>query len=270
MQLDDFHRQKNHHIRTREHYRAVLRRYGDQPLSADGIAVYRDSRSRAGVAPATIRGEVTKLVTLARWAGVPAVVALPPKIQRAPMAWSARELRSLFNEARGTNRTVYGVAGSVYYPALLGLAYDTGERIGAMLALEWSDVDLRSRTVRYRAETRKGRAADMVGSLSRDTARRIARLKELGHSRPFLLGSPSTLWGAYGKLLRDAGLPSDRRSKFHRLRRTHATWLHARGGDATASLGHASDATTRAHYIDVRQLRRPRLPNPLGWLGWLW
>lgn len=53
-----------------------------------------------------------------------------------------------------------------------------------------------------------------------------------------------------------AGLPTDRRSMFHRIRRTHATHLYVRGGDPTQSLGHASDAMTRAYYLDPRQANK--------------
>jgi integrase len=56
--------------------------------------------------------------------------------------------------------------------------------------------------------------------------------------------------------LKLAGLPTDAKSKFQRIRRSHATHLHIAGGDATASLGHSSDSITRRHYLDVRLLSR--------------
>lgn len=270
MQIDDYHRQRNHGIRTREHYRAIMRRFGDTPLSSETIAAYRDTRIAAGVAADTVRGEVGKLIALARWQGIVPVVAVPRKIRRAPLAWTRHELWRLFRAARRTQRTVYGLPGNIYWPALLGLAYDTGERIGALWRIEWSDIDLRARTVRYRAEIRKGGYADALGTMSRQTATALAMLRRVAPSRPFAHGCDATLWRAFGRVLQDAGLPSDRRSKFHRLRRTHATLIHALGGDATAALGHASDATTRRHYLDPRAQKKPRLPSPWGWLSWLW
>lgn len=42
---------------------------------------------------------------------------------------------------------------------------------------------------------------------------------------------------------------------FHALRRTCASHLAVAGADATAYLGHSSDAITRRHYLDPRIVR---------------
>lgn len=270
--LAEFHRDKGHGPDTVRKYKAVLERFGDGPMTSDTLAEYRDARLAAGKSRPTVRGELCKLLCYARWQGLRVHVALPPWVERAPTAWSVADVRRLLLTAHRSKLTIYGVPGSVYYPALLGLAIDTGARRGELLQLRLADIDLRGRAVVFRAESRKGQSRDKIATFTRPTARAVARLLQHanGQERPFALGDGSTLYKSYKRLLAEAGLPNDRWSLLHKLRRTHATWLHARGGDATASLGHASDATTRAHYIDVRQLRRPRLPNPLGWLGWMW
>ena len=61
----------------------------------------------------------------------------------------------------------------------------------------------------------------------------------------------STFYNRLNRLLKAAHLPTDRRSKCHRVRRTHASYLTAAGGDATQSLGHSSPKTT-AGYLDPR------------------
>ena len=43
-----------------------------------------------------------------------------------------------------------------WWAALLLVAWNSGERIGAIMALDWSCVDLESRWLRFNAEHRKG------------------------------------------------------------------------------------------------------------------
>lgn len=266
-QLEAYHRYKNHKPSTRRRLRGALRHWSRLGLvdpTSDACESYRDQRLAEGASPATVRGEMNKLIGLARWLGFAPVVRLPHNIHRCPTAWDRRQLRRLFHAARTTRRTMWGVPGAIFWPALLGTCYDTGERIGAVLDLEWAAIDLAARRVVYVAEIRKGGYRDAVGTISRDTVRRLVALKKHKPGRlVFRHGCPSSLWRSYGRLLADAGLPHDRRSKFHRLRRTHATFVHLAGGDATAALGHASDAVTRASYIDWSQVRR-RLP----WRPW--
>jgi integrase len=50
---------------------------------------------------------------------------------------------------------------------------------------------------------------------------------------------------------RRAGVPTDRRSMFHRMRRTSASWYKAKGGDPSQLLDHADPKTT-ARYLDLR------------------
>ena len=59
------------------------------------------------------------------------------------------------------------------------------------------------------------------------------------------------LWTEYGRLLRLAGLPSDAKSKFHRIRKTAASYAEAAGGNATAMLRHSKREVTEA-YLDPR------------------
>lgn len=269
-QLFKYHRFKDHRPNTRSRIRGALRhweRLGLDVDDPDSFAKYRDARLAEGARPDTVKGEMNKLLGIARWLGHSPLVKLPRAVQRMPEAWDRHELRRLFHTARTTKRTIWGLPGRVYWPALLGVAYDTGERIGAIMQLQLSDFDLPRRSVSYRAEIRKGGYADAVGQLCRrstaDIEALVAITRPMHSDSLFLLGSPSTLWKAYGRILADAGLPCGPRCKFHRLRRTHATMVHAAGGDATASLGHSNPQTTWRHYIDPTKLVR-KLP----WRGW--
>lgn len=265
--LEPYHRCKNHKPSTRSLVRGALnhwRRLGFTRPTDDALACYRDARLAEGAAPDTVRGELTKLIGVAKWLGYDPVVKKPSNVERCPEAWNRSQLRRLFREARTTKRIIWGIPGNVYWPALLGVAYDTGERIGALLSVRAGDFT--GRLLRCPAEVRKGGYRDAAYQLSRNTLRDMRRLWVLHPTGPvFLHGSPSRLWQAYTALLTDAGLPADRRSKFHRLRRTHATFVHLAGGDATAAMGHRDSATTWRYYIDATMI-----PRRLPWRPWPW
>lgn len=269
--LQEYHRFKDHKAKTRSQIRGALRKWRRLELGtpdSDAFARYRDLRLEEGAASATVLGELNKLMGLAKWLGHNPIVKKPKGIQRTPQAWTRKQLKALFREARITQRTIWGIEGSIYWPAILGVCYDTGERIGAVLELRASAIDLERRRILYAAEIRKGGYRDATSTISRSTQRALRRLQAVAPSETlvFKRGCPSGLWKAYGRLLSDAGLPNDRRSKFHRLRRTHATFVHKAGGDATAAMGHSSPEVTWRHYIDPTQLVR-RLPwRP--WFGW--
>ena len=258
--LEDYHQENHHKKNTRARVRNCLnhwKRLGLDELTSESLADYRDQRLAEGRASSTVRCEVIRLRSLGKYMGIAVKVKVPKPVARAPVAWSRRQIKQLFHTARKTRRLVYGIPGSIFWPALLGVTYDTAERIGAVMTLTWDDIDLESRTILYRAEVRKGSYRDAVGAISRQTAKDLTTLKSLVRGKNvFSLGNTATVWRQYTLLLEEAGLPNDRRSKFHRLRRTHATFVHIAGGDATAALGHSSDAITRESYLDPSQVKR--------------
>ncbi len=142
-----------------------------------------------------------------------------------------------------------------WWTALLLVCFDSGERISAVMALTWDRVDLRTRWVRFRAEERKGGVEDSPVRLSRDAA---AALRKLPHNSAEVFPWPRSktyLWHQYGRLLKEAGLPSDAKSKFHRIRRTVASYAEAAGGNATAMLRHSKREVTEA-YLDPRIVKK--------------
>ena len=79
-------------------------------------------------------------------------------------------------------------------------------------------------------------------------------------------GGPKTLIRHYRDILRRAGLPSDAKDLFHKIRKTTASYIKAAGGNPTDRLGHSSDQVTKA-YLDPRIAQPPRavnlLPRPI-------
>lgn len=169
--------------------------------------------------------------------------------ERVPRCWLTDEMQRLLEAAGERQGTISGVPAAAWWRAALLTCYDTGERIGSLLALEWEDVTPAG--VTFRAEGRKGQTRDIYRPISPETykailAIRTPRLKVFDWDRAY-----TNLWRHLGKICEAAGLPNDRGSKFHRIRKTTASYAAAAGLDAQRLLDHATPATTRK-YLDPR------------------
>ena len=95
----------------------------------------------------------------------------------------------------------------------------------------------------------------------------LVRMRAVGHDLlwpwPF---SEANLYKSYNRVLRRASLDTGRKSKFHKMRRTTATYLQARGIDAGLVLGYSDPRVTRDSYLDLSQIVQRRvcgvLPRP--------
>lgn len=184
--------------------------------------------------------------------------------ERVPEAWLTDEFQRLLHAAAQEPGLIDGVPAGDFWKALVRLLYETGERVSAAMALEWSDV--RPDSVLYRAETRKGQTRDILRSITPSchaAIEAIRRPRAMVFAWPF---AKSMLWYRMGRICRRAGLPSDRRSKFHRIRRTTASHYAAAGGDAQRLLDHSSPAVTR-RYLDPRILPEIRASDLLPSVG---
>lgn len=246
-------------------------------LADASVRAYLKARREAGKSLATIDGEAAKLLALAKYGALRGLcpapqLKLPKSPTPLPVAFTRQQLQKLWRAAHACETTIGGVAGRVYWPALLDVLWDSGERIRAIYCLERGDIDLDNRWVTFR--NRKGNGRPMVKSVRRPTAKHVRALMQ-AHSAPTLFGVAclGTIYHQFEHLLADAGLPIDRHSKFHCIRKSHASYLHLAGGDARASLGHSSDAVTVRHYIDPRIASGKQpiklLFNPLGTWGWI-
>lgn len=252
---------------------------GRDPLAADltdsNIRAFVAARRQAGRSLATIDGEVAKLMAVAKYAALrgfvsPPTMRVPKSATPAPQAFLRGQLRRLWRSAYRSQAAIAGVPGCAYWPALLDLLWDSGERIRAIYQIERADIDLAGRWVTFRR--RKGGGRTLVKRIRRTTANNLRRLLQASTlDRPFAGVCMGTIYNQYHHLLADAGLPTDRHSKFHCLRKSHASYLHVAGGDSRESLGHSSDAVTVRHYFDSRITgkRQPidLLFDPLGLVG---
>jgi integrase len=183
------------------------------------------------------------------WPDVPAEA----KPDRVPQAWTQDELRRLFDAIRQEPGKIAGVTAADWWRVLHLLAWDTGERITALMSLRWAWLNPADRTVMVPAEVRKGRRKDRLFQLAPDTVAAIEaiRLPKRALVLPWPY-APTYLWKRYEPILKRAGLPCDRRSKFHRMRRSVASHFEVAGGNATELLGHSTRRVTLEHYLDPR------------------
>lgn len=189
------------------------------------------------------------------WPSLPRIV-VP---ERIPEAWLADEMRQILQSASLEAGEVAGFPAAAVWRALLLLAYDTGERISALMSLQSRDV--RGRTVVFRAETRKGGRRDIMREVSPECSDALASVRRSPNLEAIPWDRPKTsLWNVLRRILRRAGLPTDRRSKFHRIRKTTASYYEAAGGSAQRLLDHSSPAVTRK-YLDPR-IVTPGVPAP--------
>ena len=109
------------------------------------------------------------------------------------------------------------------------------------------------------AEVRKGRRRDRLYKLSHETVDALMQLPKTSHDDKIFVWpfSYTYLWHRYNQVLEMAGLPTDRKSKFHRMRKSVASHAEAAGSDATGLLDHSGRNVTTA-YLDPRVAVRPQ------------
>lgn len=184
--------------------------------------------------------------------------------ERVPRCWLTEELQALLEAASDREGHVAGVPASLWWRSAILACYSTGCRIGELLEVRWEDVSPAG--IVFRAESRKGQTRDILRPISPECreaieATRTDRLLVWDWDR-----CASNLWRHMGLICRAAGLPDDRMSKFHRIRRTTASYAAAAGIDAQRLLDHSSPAVTR-RYLDPRVVKPPAAPDVLPKVG---
>lgn len=224
---------------------------------------------RDHVAPTTVNRDLAVILALWRWGHRQGLIDRWPNVpqepepKRIPVAWTQDEFDRLMAVAAKQPGRVGRNPAGLWWTALLLVLFDSGERIGAVLSLSWPRVDLRGRWVVFDALSRKGRREDNACRIAEDTA---AALQRLHRTRGVVFEWPyarDTIWLRYGRIVAAAGLPNDRKHKFHCVRKTTASHYVAAGGDATTLLKHSSRSVTLA-YID------PRIALPPQGIDLLW
>lgn len=238
---------------------ATLEDLTDEALIAHMQAVLNKGRS-----PATANKDRCQLLAIWRLAIQLKLVTLWPNVplliepERTPTAWLSSEIQSLLAVIDKQPGDFCGVPRSLWWRAMVLLCLDTGERIGAVACVRWEW--LSGSWLSVPAEARKGKRRDKSFRLSPSTIDSLASIREFSHG-PNMFPWPYCrmyIWSLYKQLLVSAKLPAGRRDKFHKLRRTTASAVHAAGLDAQDALDHEYRRTTK-RYLDPR-FSRERQP----------
>ena len=208
-----------------------------------------------GRAAATINKDRAQLLAIWRFACQRNYLTIWPNVpqeiepKRTPTAWLPEELAAIERAIKTEPGYIGFVKADVYWSALFLTILDTAERIGAIMQIEWGHWNGEWLTIP--AELRKGKRRDRQYKLSPETVEALSKIK---HDRTKIFDWPLNkyfLWAKWGGILKRAGLNSDRRSKFHRLRRTVASACDAVDVDPQAVLDHKDRSVTEM-YLDPR------------------
>jgi integrase len=251
---------------TKKHYRYAVRELsevlGRDPtvadLTDDNLAAMVNQCRAKGRAPETINGLTGRLRTLWTWLAKRRIVDTFPTLgnvkepRRVPKAWTRDDLDKLIRACRNVRgKFGPGLTKADWWVALHLVLWDTSERIGAALSIRKEWLNWQTGDLLIPAEYRKGQEQDMQYRLHPDTLTALAKIRDNGSDLLFHQSlSLGGIYAAYKGIRRSAGLPLDRKSAFHRMRRSVASHLHAGGFNATDALGHASAEVTRRSYLD--------------------
>lgn len=227
-------------------------------LNDDTVGQFFASIVERGMSPATANKARNHILALWRLAARKRLVEEFPDVakitepKRTPMAWTPEDLAKLWTALQATEGTISGMPANSWWMALHHLLWWSAERIGAVLQLRWTDFDFESGWLNIPAQFRKFGLSDKATHFPDAAIEALANIR--APERDVILPWPkdrSLIWQDYKKILKRAGLPFDRKSMFHRMRKSAASHFEAAGGNATALLGHSSRSVTMA-YLDPR------------------
>lgn len=240
----------------------------------DDLAVSQFLAARsAKLSPNSVARERSGLLALWNLAQARGLVRLRPLVapelipERTPRAFTEAELGRLWASCGQVRGYVGPIPAGIWFQALLGVLFYSGERITAVLRVEktgwgrpWLAVP---------AEARKGSRKPATYALPDHVADLVDQVSR--HDGPGLFLWPATdtaLRERWKVITRRAGLGDGPEVQFHALRRSFASWLAAAGGDPRQALGHSSEKVTR-RYLDPRITEAGR-PAPWQLLPRIW
>lgn len=213
----------------------------------------------AGRSPATANKDRDQLMTMWRHAHRLNMVDRYPNVprlkepERTPRAWMAEEFAMLMKAIESEEGHFCDVPRSLWWKTIVLVCLDTGERITAIRQARWDWFS--GEWFNVPAEARKGSRRDRQYRLRDETLGHLLAVHLISPKSPFPWPyCEMYLWTLFGQLLKKAGLPSTRRDKFHKIRRTTGSVAHAAGLDAQEVLDHQYRRTTQ-RYIDPRFTR---------------
>lgn len=254
---------------TRYQYRIALRHFaaflGHEPTAADlqddTLTCWMSRRLAEGLAAVTVREQAGRIQTLWTWMARRRMVehfptfAKPRVPEAMPLAFSEDELRRFFHSAGKERGQLGGVPADIWCRSFFAFIFNTSERKSAALAVEIAWIDLENRTCTVPASVRKGGVKGACYPLWPETCPLIRECIDANPRRTHCWPwdkCHESYYTMLNRILRDAGLPVERKRKTHGLRVSHNTHWKRLTGQHSPLLGHASSATSERHYEDRR------------------
>jgi integrase len=222
-------------------------------LTSVNIGKHLERLLKTGRKKSTVAKERGALLTIARHAAKQGIVKEPEVASirvpgRIPRAYTMDELAAIFQVCRSWPGVMGGVPACLWWESIHWAIWDTGERIGALLLVEWADWD--GRFLKINAENRKGATRDKAWEISPEGKALLQSIRFPARVRIWDVGVPnSTLYDTYHRILRRAGIQDP--AGFHRMRKSVASHLAAAGANPSLVLDHSNPRTT-ARYLDPR------------------
>jgi len=169
-------------------------------------------------------------------------------VERIPRAYSHSDIEKIVRRAKRRYGRVGGLPAPWWWMTICMTAWTTAERLGAILALRWGEVDLDRRTIVFLGQNRKGHTRDIQRAITPQLAEmlRIYRRGDNDLVWPWDRQMQS-IWTSLHNLCNQAGVQY---RGFHGFRKASASYFEAAGGSATALLDHDRPATTKRSYLD--------------------
>jgi integrase len=240
----------------------------------DDLVVSQFLAARAArLSPNSVARERSGLLALWNLAQARGLIRLRPLVapelipEQTPRAFTADELARLWTSCGQVRGYVGPVRAGIWFEALLGVLFYSGERITAVLRVQkanWTRPWLA-----VPAEARKGSRKPATYQLPEHVADLVDQVS--AHDQPVLFfwpASDTALRERWRVITRRAGLGDGPEVQFHALRRSFASHLSAAGGDAREALQHSSEKVTK-RYLDPR-ITQAGQPAPWQLLPRIW
>jgi integrase len=169
-------------------------------------------------------------------------------VERIPRAYSHSDVEKVVRRAKRRYGHVGGLPSPWWWMTICMTAWTTAERLGALMALRWGEVDLDRRMITFLGANRKGHTRDIQRAITPQLADMLRTHRrgddELVWPWDRQIGS---IWTSLQNLCKQAGVTY---RGFHGFRKSSASYFEAAGGSATALLDHDRPATTKRSYLD--------------------
>lgn len=169
-------------------------------------------------------------------------------VERIPRAYQHSDIEKIVRRSKQRYGRVGGLPAPWWWMTIVMTAYVTAERLGALLALRWGEVDLDRRQITFLGSTRKGHTRDIQRAITPQLAEMLRTYRRGDNDLVWpwdrRIGS---IWTSLKSLCSQAGVTY---RGFHGFRKASASYFEAAGGSATALLDHDRPATTKRSYLD--------------------